>query len=266
MTADELKTLTTSTLDALGAALDAGHSETVKAFFRAMARFHRYSFHNICLVVAQRPTATQVAGFQTWKALGRFVRRGEKGIAICAPIVRRRRDGVDDESQSIAGFRAAYVFDIAQTDGKALPDVAQVVGDPAAALHRLRDAIQRAGITLSYAEGLDGAFGRSRGGAIDVLRNLAPATEFVVLAHEYAHELLHHADDRPRSRDTRELEAEAVACIVGEAAGVESVSAARDYIQLYRGDRDALSASFERIQRAASMILTAMDAESTVAD
>src|SRR5215470_3892706 len=130
MTADELKTLTTSTLDALGAALDAGHSETLTAFFRAMARFHRYSFHNICLIVAQRPTATQVAGFHAWKSLGRFVRRGEKGIAICAPIVRRRRDVRDDEEQSIAGFRAAYVFDIAQTDGESLPDVSQVAGDP----------------------------------------------------------------------------------------------------------------------------------------
>src|SRR5262249_50739370 len=108
MTADELKTLTTSTLDALGAALDAGHSETLATFFLAMARFHRYSFHNICLIVAQRPAATQVAGFQTWKSLGRFVRRGENGIAICAPIIRRRREGIGDEEPAIAGFRAAY--------------------------------------------------------------------------------------------------------------------------------------------------------------
>jgi len=62
---------------------------------------------------------------------------------------------------------------------------------------------------------------------------------------------------------TRELEAEAVACVVGEAVGVESVSAARDYIHLYRGDRDALCASFERIQRAASTILAAIDTSVT---
>ncbi len=192
MTADELKTLTTSTLDALGAALDAGQSQTLTAFFRAMARFHRYSFHNICLIVAQRPTATQVAGFQTWKSLGRFVRRGEKGIAICTPIVRRRHDVPEDEDRTIAGFRAAYVFDVAQTDGESLPDVAQAVGDPAAALGRLRDAIQKAGVTLSYADTLNGALGQSRGGAIDVLRNLTAASEFVVLAHEYAHLCAEH--------------------------------------------------------------------------
>jgi hypothetical protein len=262
MTADELKTLTTSTLDALGAALDAGHSETLTAFFHAMARFHRYSFHNVCLIVAQRPTATQVAGFQTWKSLGRFVRRGEKGIAICAPIVRPRRDVPgDEEEHMIAGFRAAYVFDIAQTDGELLPEVAPVVGDPATALGRLRGAIQRAGITLSYVDTLDGALGQSRGGAIEVLRDLVPATEFVVLAHEYAHELLHHGDDRTVSRDTRELEAEAVACVIGEAWAVEAVSAARDYIHVYRGDREALNASFERIHRAVAAILTGIEAE-----
>jgi hypothetical protein len=139
MTADELKTLTTATIDALGAALDAGHSETLTAFFRAMARFHRYSFHNICPIVAQRPAATQVAGFQTWKSLGRFVCRGEKGIAICAPIIQHRRDLSDDEERTIAGFRAAYVFDIAQTDADTLAGLNQATGDPAASLVRLRD-------------------------------------------------------------------------------------------------------------------------------
>jgi len=51
-----------------------------------MARFHRYSLHNVCLIVAQRPTETRVAGFHTWRTLGRFVRKGEKGIAILAPV------------------------------------------------------------------------------------------------------------------------------------------------------------------------------------
>src|SRR5262249_49178261 len=161
--------------------------------------FHRYSFHNICLIVAQRPAATQVAGFQTWKSLGRFVRRGENGIAICAPIIRRRREGIGDEEPAIAGFRAAYVFDIAQTDGEGLPEVSQAVGDPDAALARLREAIGRAGIALSYVATLGGALGRSRGGAIELVISLEPAAEFVVLAHEYAHELLHHGHDRPVS-------------------------------------------------------------------
>jgi len=78
-----------------------------------MARFHRYSLHNVCLIVAQRPTETRVAGFHTWRTLGRFVRKGEKGIAILAPIVaHRREDSTDDDSKMIVGFRAAYVLDV----------------------------------------------------------------------------------------------------------------------------------------------------------
>ncbi|MEO7889581.1 MAG: ArdC-like ssDNA-binding domain-containing protein [Vicinamibacterales bacterium] len=58
-----------------------------------MARFHRYSFHNVCLIASQRPTATQVAGFNAWRSFFRFVRKGEKGIVILAPIVARRSKG-----------------------------------------------------------------------------------------------------------------------------------------------------------------------------
>ena len=82
--------------------------------------------------------------------------------------------------------------------------------------------------------------------------------EFTTLVHEYAHELLHRADDRPASHDTRELEAEAVAFVVGGAVGLDTAVASRDYISLYRGDREALAGSLDRIQRAASVILKAV--------
>jgi hypothetical protein len=66
----------------------------------------------VSLIVSQHPTATRVAGFHTWRTLGRFVRKGEKGIAILAPITARRQAEVtDDDSKSVVGFRAAYVFD-----------------------------------------------------------------------------------------------------------------------------------------------------------
>jgi len=72
--------------------------------------------------------------------------------------------------------------------------------------------------------------------------------------------LLHPADDRPASRDTRELEAEAVAFVVGEAVGLEVAEASTDYLHLYHGDSAALAASLDRIQRAASVILAAVSA------
>ena len=112
MTADSLKKITTDALDKLAALLDEGHSDQLTALLKTMARFHKYSWHNVCLIATQRPTATRVAGFQTWRTMGRFVRKGEKGIAIMAPIVgRRETESACDNARAIVGFRAAYVFD-----------------------------------------------------------------------------------------------------------------------------------------------------------
>jgi hypothetical protein len=112
MNADDLKKLTTESLKELADLLEQGHSERLTSLLKTMARFHRYSLHNVCLIVAQRPTATRVAGFHTWRSLGRFVRKGEKGIAILAPIVaRRREDAEEQERRTVVGFRTAYVFD-----------------------------------------------------------------------------------------------------------------------------------------------------------
>ena len=112
MTADALKKITTDALDKLAALLDEGHSDQLTALLKTMARFHKYSWHNVCLIASQRPTATRVAGFQTWRTMGRFVRKGEKGIAIMAPIIgRREAESEGDNARTVRGFRAAYVFD-----------------------------------------------------------------------------------------------------------------------------------------------------------
>lgn len=258
MNADQLKTLTTDALDTLAALLDEGHSDRLTAFLKTMGRFHKYSWHNVALIATQCPTATRVAGFQTWRTLGRFVRKGEKGIAIMAPIIGRRRDAADDDAKGVLGFRAAYVFDLAQTDGEPLPETAEASGDPGSKTEALRAAIVERGITVESVDDLGGALGTSAGGRIQILSGLSAAEEFVVLAHEYAHELLHRADDRPASRDTRELEAEAVAFVVGEAVGLDTREASRDYLHLYHGDREALTQSLDRIQRAVSVILNAV--------
>jgi hypothetical protein len=102
--------------------LEAGKSETLTVYLAAMARFHAYSFGNILQIARQRPTATRVAGFHAWKELGRFVKHGEKGIQILAPMVghRRNKDNADQNSRPdnnakpqpiLIGFRAVYVFD-----------------------------------------------------------------------------------------------------------------------------------------------------------
>ena len=126
------------TLDELAAALEAGNSAALTAYLQVMGRFHKYSWTNSLLIAAQRPAATQVAGFGAWLRFGRHVRKGEKGIVILAPILSRRgaEKGEEPQDETLAvssrlvGFRSAYVFDIAQTDGQDLPEFATVLGDP----------------------------------------------------------------------------------------------------------------------------------------
>src|ERR1700723_2917422 len=130
MKLEEVNTRTKEAVDFLVAALESGHSEVLTAYLGAMAKFHTYSFGNIMLIARQKPDATNVAGFRTWNSLGRFVRRGEKGIFILAPMVGNRLKNSASEEQTqdakenqltLYGFWAVYVFDITQTEGKDLP-------------------------------------------------------------------------------------------------------------------------------------------------
>src|SRR4051812_47680594 len=81
-------------------------SETFAAWLRARAAFHDYSFGNVCLIVSQRPDATQVAGYKTWQSLGRQVRKGEHGIRILAPCVRKVEDKAGEHTPRVIGFRS----------------------------------------------------------------------------------------------------------------------------------------------------------------
>jgi hypothetical protein len=241
-------------LDELTAALEAGHSEQLKAYLAAMGRFHRYSWGNVLLIHMACPGASHVAGYRAWQRLGRQVRRGARAIRIMAPIV--RKDPKDEDRAHVVAFKTACVFDISQTEGEALPEFATVGGEPGAHLARLKDFVRASGIVLEHAEHTGGAEGMSLGGRIVLKAGLEPAAEFAVLAHELAHELMHReADSRPGSRTVRETEAEAVAFVVCQAVGLETNAAASDYIQLYRGDKDTLLASLERIQQMAATII-----------
>jgi hypothetical protein len=269
MKSEHVRQLTDGALRRLTTALEAGHSETLTAFLATAARFHRYSFRNVMLIAMQRPDATRVAGFRAWKKLGRFVKRGEKGIAIIAPLpVRNPTPPDDDEGDSGVRFKAVYVFDVAQTDGESLPALARTAGDPAEATDRLRALIQAKGITLEYRADLDGADGQSSGGHIAIRTGLPAAEEFSVLVHELAHEFLHHqGGDNPRpAKVVRETEAEAVAFIVAHGIGLDTTTAASDYIQLYNGDAATLARSLERVQQTAAHILSALLPEADAPD
>jgi len=271
MKAKPVKTIVDGALEKLNTALRQGRSENLKAFLTAMSRFHKYSFGNILLIAVARPDASRVAGYGTWRRLGRQVRRGEKGIAILAPIVWKKSGNLEDQSSEISdgrkimerssavsGFRTVHVFDVTQTDGKPLPDFARVRGDPREYTERLKDFVAARGIAVEYSAHLGGAEGMSLGNRIRIRAGLSAAEEFSTLVHEVAHEFLHRADDKA-SRTVRETEAEAIAFVVCEAVGLQSGSASSDYIQLYDGKQKTLAASLERIRMTSTKILDGLE-------
>ena len=269
MKTEDTKALAESALDSLAAQLESGQSAALTMYLATMARFHRYSINNVILIQSQRPGATRVAGFRTWHQSGRFVRRGEKGIAILVPIAYRRRDTDDcgeleapdcGTVRTLVGFKTGYVFDISQTDGELLPTMCDVAGEPGEYAMRLRLFAASRGITIACdSRELGSAYGASFGGRILLRDDLPPAVEFAVLVHEVAHELLHRGDRRvATSKKVRETEAEAVAFVVSKAIGLETKTAASDYIQMYAGSKETLLASLEAIRTTAVLLLDAL--------
>lgn len=267
MKLEEVNLITKEAVDYLVESLESGQSAVLTQYLGAMAKFRNYSFGNIMLIARQKPDATHVAGYRTWTTLGRFVRRGEKGIFILAPMVGKRstRDVATDEAsddastegqRTLYGFRGVYVFDITQTEGKELPTLAEVQGDVSGYRERLVKFVEGQGVTLDYSEHIAPAKGLSYGGKITLLSGMQSAEEFSTLTHEIAHEMLHRSDRRTlTTKRVRETEAEAVAFVVCQAIGLESGTASTDYIQLWHGDADLLRESLEAVQQTAAVIL-----------
>lgn len=261
--------------DRLLAAVDAlTSSDAWRATLDVAARFHTYSPNNVLLIVVQRPDATRVAGYRAWTQLGRQVRRGERGIAILAPVLRRPDQPASTDTPAagqnndtpqrrvVAGFRATHVFDIAQTDGPPLPEVRPSLLDGAAPLALwagLLEHVAAADYTLGYGD-LAPANGRTDFTDQTVLldRGLPAAQRVKTLAHELAHIRLHAPAVRPEGcdRPRAEVEAESVAYIVTAAHGL----AADDYTVPYvtgwaGGNRDLLAATATRVLGCARSIL-----------
>ena len=253
------KRLVSSAVERLAADLAAGQSRQLKDYLTMLGRFHRYSLANVFLIAMQCPGATHVAGYRAWQGLGRQVRRGEHAIRILAPIIRRTRHEDPKEEETVVAFRTVGVFDIGQTSGEPLPQFARVRGDPGKYLRRLEEFIGSRGIVLRHTDAIGSADGFSSGGQIALRAGLEPATEFSVLAHELAHEMLHQGQEQvATSRMVRETEAEAVAFVVCQAIGLEAGTASSDYIQLYQGSKETLVAALERIQQTAVEIIRAI--------
>ncbi len=256
MKLEDINNKTKDAVNYLVQSLESGQSDVLTQYLAAMARFHTYSFGNVMLIARQKPDATNVAGIRTWNSLGRFVKRGEKGILILAPMIGKNLKKNQEAEQSedakqpeskLFGFRAVYVFDITQTEGKELPALTDVQGDVSGYRERLFKFVEAQGVELNYSEQI---------GPAKLLLGMQPAEEFSTLVHEIAHEMLHRGDRRTlTTKQVRETEAEAVAFVVCQAVGLETGSASQDYIQVWHGDANLLRESLEAVQQSAAVIL-----------
>jgi hypothetical protein len=238
-------------------------SDALQSFLTAMSKFHKYSYYNTMSIVLNRPDATKVAGYKTWLTMNRFVRRGEKGIPILAPIIVKQEDPEGNKVARLVNFRVVYVFDISQTDGDPLPDPPEWTNETMiASIHdKLLDFAATQGIEVITKELDNGAEGSSSGGKI----TLAPGAGTSVLVHEIAHELLHR-EKIPVSQDVRqrrEVEAESVAFIVCAYFGY-TASSSPNYLALWAAEPKTIRASLAVIQKAASLIIESINpSEST---
>ena len=275
MNRDEALKMSDDALQELAQALKDGKSEKLLEYLGMLSRFHQYSFGNCIMIYMQKPDATLVAGFGRWKELNRFVKKGEKGIAIFAPLIgKRKKDLESSESKMVPsdepskqdakvlyGFRVVFVFDVTQTDGQELPDFATLGGDPGDRIQRLEQIIRNNGIELEFVECLPNTSnGMSEGGKISISVHLPKPQMFSTMVHELAHEQLHWGDRRESTNKVvRETEAEAVAYVVCRAVGLECSTRASDYIQLWSGDDKVLLQSLELIRTVSSKIIAELE-------
>ena len=253
-------------------------SERWQDWLDMQSRFHHYSFNNCLLIMRQCPDATRVAGYNAWRKLDRFVRKGEKGIWILAPMVYKTdggdEPGDDTTKRVLRGFKPVTVFDLSQTDGQDLPEVCiRLTGAEASGVYdELRTVAQSLGFTVEE-EYLDGGINGDCNYIDKRIRIEARndgLQQVKTLAHELGHAILHEpGEGRPDSRALMELEAESVAYMVCQSLGIETSDYSFGYVATWVGGsdeaRDAIKASGGRIQKAADRILQAL-ANETVDD
>jgi antirestriction protein ArdC len=245
-------------------------SETFRAYLTAQARFHQYSWGNV-LLISQYPGATRVAGYRTWQSLDRQVKKGEKGIRIIAPAYYRKKErdeqtGEDVERQ-VTFFRSASVFDVSQTDGAPLPEIAVPVLDSQAGAE-LYASLEGVALTegLRVTIGHDSFLQRAQmmgfyepDSRAIYLREAAQLQKTKTLAHELAHHFARHQVSGAES----ETEAEAVSYVVLAHHGLDSGERSFPYIATWSKDKAVLKAALATIQTVSTTILDRLNPDST---
>lgn len=266
-------------------------SKKFKEYLNAMSKFYRYSFNNSLLIAMQKPDATLVASYRSWqKNFNRNVNKGEKGIRILAPTpykIKEEREVInplsglpllDEKGEvqmeevevSLAGFKVAYVFDVSQTSGEPLPEIGaeellQSVDDYRIFMEALQNV---APVPVEMQEVDGGAKGYfSPVGQKNVIQSGMSESQTVKTAvHEMAHSLLHDTEHerlagvdatKKKDRNTKEVEAEAVAYTVCQHFGIDTSDYSFGYVAGWSSGREMteLKKSMETIQKTAAELI-----------
>lgn len=217
-------------------------SETYKDYLQTMSKFHNYSFNNVLLIALQRPGASLVAGYTTWKNLNRYVLKGEKGIRILAPAPIKReverevidpitnRTVTETISRTLPLFKPTYVYDVSQTDGEPLklPEILDLEGS-VDGYEILKNAAERISPVPVFYEKFDGeAKGYFSPGdeKIVIQNDLSELQTVKTLLHEVTHSILHNKEkmkqEGPKDSKTKEVEAESTAFTVCTHLGLDT--------------------------------------------
>ena len=256
--------------------------EALAAFLAFRARFHDYSLSNAVLIWCQRPSARHCMSYRAWQTHGRQVRKGERGLTILAPVTRKpTKDeiaaGADPSERSVVGYRAATVFDYAQTDAAKegaltyVPPAPRLdASDPEGLAQALNSVAGAIGYTVRYDEAgyADGRCSFSRR-QISVNPALSPADRAAVLCHELAHALAHDPKDREKgdpgiTTEQREIQAEGAAFVALAALGLDTARASLPYLKGWAGsDHEVLRRELAAIDRIARDLLGRVEASAS---
>lgn len=243
------------------------NSEDFKNYLKFMSGFTHYSFNNQMLIWSQMPSASLCAGYKAWQEKGRFVKKGEKGIRILAPmritLQVEDEDGEADEIK-ILRFKSISVFDISQTDGEPLNDICHELTESVTDFEKIKEiifSISPVPIFIDLDESVDakGYYG-IESQSIHVKMNMSDAQTIKTLLHEITHSIL-HANLEKKAKEEKEIEAEAVAFIVSNHLGIDTSDYSFEYIASWSKNRELpeLKACLSRISETASDMINKLD-------
>lgn len=260
-------------------------SERYKEYLKVMSRLHNYSFNNSLLIAMQRPDATIVAGYTSWKKnFHRNVKKGEKGIRILAPApyrIKKEIEKIDPVTQkpvigangesikehvqiTIPAYKVTTVFDISQTEGKELPKIAKSLQEKVKDFQKIFDIVKKVSpVPIHLKEMNDGANGYYdlNNKNIVIKKGMSDAQTLKTAIHEIGHAKLHDKDsgiEANADRRTKEVEAESISYVVCNHLGVDTSEYSFGYIAGWSSGKklDELKKSMNQIQHTASEIIT----------